>query len=199
MKYIFTLTIIFFSLSISAQTNFDRGFANGYKKGFCHDQGISCIEPLPPIAPIPNVNESSSSYTDGYNRGFELGLEARDEKSTTEQRSGYKTSKSEFVDKNTYNPLQKVDMNNLILLAKALRESKELALEYLEEKKYQAVADICVSGLRVNPNDDEFMLLLGQAFRLSGDEKNGLKWLKKASRRRPNDKNLKKLIRSMKE
>ena len=48
------------------------------------------------------------------------------------------------------------------------------------------------------PNDDEFMLLLGQAYLYSGNDKMAYKWLKKASRRRPNDKELRAYVNGMK-
>ena len=200
MKKITLLFILIFVTKLSfAQTNYDRGFNNGYKKGYCYGQGIGCIEPITPTVPIPKIGESSDSYNDGYNYGFTIGKEARknNTKNTAQIREPYQTTNSEFVDDNIYNPLKGIDVNNIFALAQALRESKGLALEYLEDENYQAVADICYSGLQINPNDDEYMLLLGQAYRLSGDNKNGLKWLKEASRRRPLDKNLKTLIKNM--
>ena len=57
------------------QSAYDKGFDEGYKKGYCYEK-LSCIPPIPPIAPIPKIGESSSSYQDGYNRGFKVGLEA---------------------------------------------------------------------------------------------------------------------------
>jgi len=192
--------MIFVTTYSFAQINYVRGFNNGYKKGYCFDQGVGCLAPIPPIAPIPKIGESLDSYNDGYNRGFAMGKEAqKNNKQTTNQtRERYQTSKSEFIEDNIYNPLKNVDINDVLALAQALRESKGLALEYLKNENYQAVANICYSGLKINPNDDEFMLLLGQAYRLSGDSKNGLKWLKKASRKRPLDKNLKTLIKNLK-
>ena len=74
------LTFILFTNLIFAQSNFDRGFEVGYKKGFCQDQGISCIEPVTPVSPVPGVNESYNSYTDGYNRGFTMAIKKRNSK-----------------------------------------------------------------------------------------------------------------------
>jgi hypothetical protein len=72
---ILSIFLIISSFTFS-QTKFNEGFNVGYKKGYCQDQGIGCIEPIPPIAPIPKVGESSDSYNDGYNRGFQMGLSA---------------------------------------------------------------------------------------------------------------------------
>jgi len=74
---IIIIFLILFTNLLFAQSNFDRGFEVGYKKGFCQDQGIGCIEPITPISPIPGVNESYNNYTDGYNRGFTMAIRKR--------------------------------------------------------------------------------------------------------------------------
>src|SRR5690554_3805782 len=89
------ILLIFSANFLFAQTQFVNGFNNGYKKGFCHDKGVGCIEPNPPIAPNPKIGESSNNYNDGYNRGFQLGLEAG---KSNDSRNGYKTSEPKFVD-----------------------------------------------------------------------------------------------------
>jgi hypothetical protein len=96
MKNYLILSIVFFVTStVLAQTNFTIGFNNGYKKGYCQDQGIGCIEPIPPIAPNPKVGESSESYNDGYNRGFQTGLNAT---KSSDSNSGYQTAKAKYVE-----------------------------------------------------------------------------------------------------
>ncbi|MCB0383536.1 MAG: hypothetical protein KDD05_09660, partial [Psychroserpens sp.] len=98
MKQTFLLSLIFF-LSTSfllSQTEFDNGFKDGYKNGHCQDQGIGCIKPIPPIAPIPTVDESSSSYQDGYNRGFQMGMKAQTSKPNSTNRQRYQTAKPTF-------------------------------------------------------------------------------------------------------
>jgi len=74
---IIIILLILFTSSIFAQSNFDKGFEVGYKKGFCQDQGIGCMEPITPIPPVPGVDENYNSYSDGYNRGFTMGLKKR--------------------------------------------------------------------------------------------------------------------------
>ncbi|GAL69088.1 tetratricopeptide repeat protein [Jejuia pallidilutea] len=194
MKQTFLISLIFF-LSTSfllAQTEFDSGFKDGYKNGYCQDQGIGCIKPIPPIAPIPTVDESSSSYQDGYNRGFQMGMKAQTSKPNSTNRQRYQTAKSTFIEDKMYNPYG--NLKNAIALANALKESKGRAMEHLKNEEYQKVANICFAGLRVSPKDDEFMMLLGQAYRMTGDKENAIKWLKKSSRLRPRDNNLKSLV-----
>jgi len=71
-----TLIAIAVSLMMTVSTQFNIGYDRGYKAGYCYQQP-TCIEPISPIAPIPNMNESADSYTDGYNRGFVNGRNAQ--------------------------------------------------------------------------------------------------------------------------
>lgn len=63
--------------SITVQSNFCRGFNDGYKEGYCYDR-YGCIAPIPPVCPVLEVGERIDSYKDGYNRGFKTGLRDRD-------------------------------------------------------------------------------------------------------------------------
>jgi len=73
MKNLLITLLIVVSFSfIATTTKFEKGFNDGYKNGWCYEIN-NCIEPIVPIAPIPNINESDTSYTDGYNRGFTKG------------------------------------------------------------------------------------------------------------------------------
>lgn len=55
---------------------FCEGWRNGFSAGFCHNKGIGCLPPPPPICPPPNPlnNEYYDCYQCGYNRGFAAGL-----------------------------------------------------------------------------------------------------------------------------
>ena len=93
------IRILFFFLSIAtvanSQNSFILGFDAGYKNGYCQDQGPGCIAPIPPIAPIPGVYESMNSYQDGYNRGFQMGLNAHTSNgNTSSNRTRYKAADS---------------------------------------------------------------------------------------------------------
>ncbi|PCI06599.1 MAG: hypothetical protein COB73_09845 [Flavobacteriaceae bacterium] len=101
-KYTILLITFLFTTTMIAQSSFTNGFNNGYKKGYCQDQGIGCIDPIPPNAPIPKIGENSDNYTDGYNRGFQMGLSARKSNSNSNERTRYKTAKPKFVDNVMY-------------------------------------------------------------------------------------------------
>ncbi|MGM5471427.1 tetratricopeptide repeat protein [Flavobacteriaceae bacterium LMO-SS05] len=189
---IFLITFFLSANFLFAQTNFNSGFKAGYGNGYCQDQGVGCIKPTAPIAPIPTVSENSSSYQDGYNRGFQMGINAQKPTSNSTNRQRYKTAKPTFVEDKMYNPYGNLD--NAIALANALRESKGRAMQHMKNEEYQEAADICFAGLRVAPKDDEFMMILGQAYRMTGDKENAILWLKKSSKLRPSDKNLKSMV-----
>ncbi len=76
-KHILNLLILFFTVSKTySQTNFNIGFSDGYQVGYCYSQSYGCIPPIPPIAPIIGIYESSDNYMDGYNRGLLRGASA---------------------------------------------------------------------------------------------------------------------------
>lgn len=51
---------------------FQKGFEIGFKKGYCYNQNINC---MPPLTPLPRLNESYDNYNAGYDRGFQVGLD----------------------------------------------------------------------------------------------------------------------------
>ncbi len=64
--------LIFLLVTIaSAYSPFCNGFKAGYKAGYCYGKAL-CLEPLAPLCPLPWVGQNS--YSDGYDRGFVLGL-----------------------------------------------------------------------------------------------------------------------------
>ena len=57
------------------ETPYNQGFENGFKKGYCYYEPGFCNIPSIPLAPLPSFGESSKSYQDGYNKGFQIGLD----------------------------------------------------------------------------------------------------------------------------
>lgn len=82
MKKIHVTLICYFSFIIFAfgQSNFDIGFKDGFKNGYCYSNNQSsytCNPPIPPLTPLLQINENQNSYQDGYNRGFLFGQARR--------------------------------------------------------------------------------------------------------------------------
>jgi hypothetical protein len=90
----FTFTLICFltlNFGALAQSNFDLGFKAGFKSGYCYStqSSYTCMPPLAPLPPFPQINESRDKYQDGYNRGFLFGTAQRraDDNYSSNQRS----------------------------------------------------------------------------------------------------------------
>lgn len=80
-KQLFLLLALIMSLSTYGQSDYSRGFQNGYKIGYCYNE-FGCIPPIPPLSPLPRIRESQDNYQEGYNRGFKQGLEDKQAKRT---------------------------------------------------------------------------------------------------------------------
>ncbi len=76
IKYVVLFLLICASLCKAQMYNdtpFNNGFKEGFKEGYCY-QNAYCFPPYPPYPPYPKIGvESSESYKDGYNNGFEAG------------------------------------------------------------------------------------------------------------------------------
>jgi tetratricopeptide (TPR) repeat protein len=78
-KNLLFLIALLLSLWTFGQSDYSRGFQNGYKVGYCYND-YGCIPPIPPLTPLPRIRESQDNYQDGYNRGFKQGLEDKQAK-----------------------------------------------------------------------------------------------------------------------
>lgn len=72
MKSIFVVcclfTVLIFSSNKQQEFDFAKAWQSGYVDGWCYDSYPSCIDPIPPIAPLPRIQDTS--YSIAYNRGF---------------------------------------------------------------------------------------------------------------------------------
>lgn len=108
MKKLILILVCFIGYIGFSQTNYNKGFEDGYKEGWCYGKGIGCIPPIPPIPPIPRIGEDFENYQDGYNRGFQEGLDDGRKNQDSNGRSygvkreRYETSSPVFVENATY-------------------------------------------------------------------------------------------------
>lgn len=125
MRAVAFLTTIFILLnSISlAQTNFENGFKAGYSNGFCYNQ-TNCLPPSIPLTPALRIGESNDSYRDGYNRGFQMGLNQNGSNMTR----GYKTASSIPM-----NYVHRIDINAYLNTLKAVDERITKLKQYRSE------------------------------------------------------------------
>ena len=81
--YYVLATILLFSIDTFAQSDkYSKGYQIGWKKGYCYEGGYGCTSPIPPLSPLPRIEESSYSYQDGYNKGFTDGKSTKTSKSS---------------------------------------------------------------------------------------------------------------------
>jgi hypothetical protein len=126
------LLFLFYS-NLFAQSEYDKGFDKGFQNGYCHNAGISCNPPITPIVPLIRIGEKSDNYQDGYNRGFEMGLNeykdktSKSNKSTTE-RQRYETTDPNFVSDFIHKPPMELIME---VLAK---KQSQYELKKLQDK-----------------------------------------------------------------
>lgn len=91
MKKFLSIIVLCLSIKSFAQSNISSGFDSGYKAGYCY--GIpSCVTPL-----VPSTPTDIFTYQDGYNKGFQMGL---DKQRGVENKisSGYKGTPAEFIE-----------------------------------------------------------------------------------------------------
>ncbi len=130
-----------------SQTNYSRGFQDGFKNGYCHND-YSCIPPVTPATPTTLIGESVDSYKDGYNRGFKLGLEykARATKSSSgtsgsnntqlnqHSQPNYQSSYGQPAESNYRNTYVSPDWDLLIRAAQAKQEyERQRALSKMQQ------------------------------------------------------------------
>lgn len=172
-------TILFILILISCQnaftqSKFHEGFNNGYKKGYCLDQ-IGCVVPVPPVPPV-GIGESIDSYSDGYNRGFKMGLEDQTKSNRTNSsktRESTKKSSPELVDDFMYDPYKNPKNVELTLKAAELKEirKKELwesGVNSYNIKDYRNAVYCAHELLKIeNARSEPYVLLAKTLFALS--------------------------------
>jgi hypothetical protein len=72
MKLLLFYTMFSFNLHFG---DYCDGFRNGFKDGYCYRESY-CIPPIPPLCPMRRFGEDDT-YTDGYKRGFIVGLNSK--------------------------------------------------------------------------------------------------------------------------
>ena len=120
MKKSLYLFLLIASFGVSAQTNFHKGYSEGFKKGFCH-QKIGCVAPVG-VSLGPSPGQLFSSYKDGYNNGFSDGMK----KSQSERRSESQSQSQSPYGRESYRPEFKTftpDYNQLNKILKARQQS----------------------------------------------------------------------------
>ena len=65
------ILILLSLITLTLASAFCNGFKQGFRDGYCYKKTV-CIDPIPPICPIPRYDEYT--WSGGYQRGFLVGL-----------------------------------------------------------------------------------------------------------------------------
>lgn len=132
-KQIATLTLLLLTIVAFGQTDYSRGFQNGYKEGYCYND-FGCISPIPPITPIPLIGESNDNYQDGYNRGFKSGLE--DKQAAKTKSGGYQQGgQGTYVPQQQYQSTYVAPDYSLLLKALEMKQAQYEKNEQMKKEK----------------------------------------------------------------
>ena len=106
----FYVSIVMLILNFVAfgQSNFNIGFKEGFKNGYCYSNNQSsyyCSPPLPPLPPLPQINESRNSYQDGYNQGMWYGQNQRKKDEHSSSNSAVKSNPPKFNNHVSQSPI----------------------------------------------------------------------------------------------
>lgn len=186
MKLIVTSTFLFLSLiSIvgfaQLKSNYAKGFEVGFKEGYCYNsKTVDCFYPMTPEAPLPRLNEDRENYTQGYNRGFQFGLDLKrsnDALNNSDANMNYQITKfNDYIQQNPIDVMVAVGMmkqkkydtrkdwiqeriNQLGELAKTLFSKEALPSNYdansIRSKYWKTTVDY-VNGIRAIDYADDY-------------------------------------------
>ena len=128
------------SLSTFGQSDYSRGFQNGYKVGFCYND-FGCIPPIPPLTPLPRIRESRDSYQDGYNRGFKQGLEDKQTKksSSTVNTDIHTNYSAPFLGESSHDPIEFARRRKLASQSTAMEVQRQQSANFEEGIKRYSI------------------------------------------------------------
>jgi hypothetical protein len=81
-KILYTLVLLVSCNYFGQNMDYDGGFRNGFNNGYCYNNSLGCLSPIPPITPLPNPGELFT-YQNGYNKGFISGRDMKLSESNT--------------------------------------------------------------------------------------------------------------------
>lgn len=195
MKNIGLLIVLIFIFNIiNAQGDeYDRGFKNGYKEGYCYGDP-NCLSPLVPLTPLPRLNEDT--YTDGYNRGFLKGKNDREVGSGNN--SGYKTAQAKHINY-AYQPTQ-AELQNRAHRIKLFNKLEKEAIQKYTNKEYSEAIEISIDALNLGFYSTNVYITLAESYRHYKYYKSAKYYFKKCgSYCKPGLKNLKREYKANKD
>tara|TARA_R110001606_G_scaffold399186_2_gene581387 strand:+ start:2991 stop:4427 length:1437 start_codon:yes stop_codon:yes gene_type:complete len=174
MCRVLILLFIVFNVNLTfSQTNWQKGFDQGFQEGYCYND-IGCVSPPVPTS-IPNIGSEYNSYKDGYNQGFAEGQSRKNkdasDRSNDSNRTRYKTSSPKFIDY-VYKPNYEFAFKLVHNVQKGLDEAQT---EMLKGNDDNAIY-ICKEILRILPGQVSANQLLSLCYlqKYKNEEKESL-------------------------
>lgn len=130
------------------QNSFDKGFKIGFKEGACYNKSSLCLAPLTPLTPLLRINENTNSYTDGYNRGFQVGLDLS--RINISNELGYLPNSFIYPKQETFKSSQYILPIDLSLLANVLARKQAIYNSRDEwiQNSFNRISDLSYSVLK---------------------------------------------------
>ena len=187
MKKLFYITsILLLSVTSFAQSKFHIGFEAGFKAGYCY--GIpACISPV--AVPAPSM--VGFTYQDGYNNGFQMGLdEQRGVKPNSTK--GYVGTPATFVEnamfKLPYELMMQVidkkdkdfeeEYGSLEKRTQIFRDLLKKAEAAFNKKEYYSAINYCNQAEKTYITNPMIDMILGGSYYSNGDYDSALRHLK---------------------
>jgi len=134
----FCLALIFFSFTTNSiaqiNSNYARGFEIGFKEGYCYNRSTyDCFTPMAPLTPMPRLNENKENYTEGYNRGFQYGLDLK--RSDDALRNNDASLNQKIISFNQYIPQNPTEAMRIVGMIK--QKKYDVRTDWLRQKGLQ--------------------------------------------------------------
>ena len=167
-----------FVFSAFCQSSFNKGFEEGYKKGYCYEK-IGCPTPVLPVVPPLVPGESIDSYQDGYNRGFKMGLEANKEGTA---KGKYKTSSSDTAIDYMYKPTE-LERKIASKAQQNFEVGMNRAQELFDQGKYSDCINLCnIISNMTHLVSYKYYNLISMSYNKLGNERQSQKYAEKAQK-----------------
>jgi hypothetical protein len=134
MKNLFVFILFIFPYcTIGQNSPFGRGYEKGFKEGYCYNSNsVYCNPPITPLPPLIRLNESDNSFQDGYNRGFQVGLDLKRIQSGSNNINGLSYQQIPNYKFNGYVPQTPVELYGNILIQ--AQRKYDARVEWIQNK-----------------------------------------------------------------
>jgi tetratricopeptide (TPR) repeat protein len=186
MKKTIYIIVLLFSIKSISQSEFHLGFEAGFREGYCYGKP-ACVATVP--IPIPSV--VGFTYKDGYNNGFQMGLDKQRgvEQNTTK---GYVGTPATFIDnamfKLPYELMMQIidkkdkdfeeEYGSLEKRTQIFRDLLKKAEAAFNKKEYYSAINFCNQAEKTFLTNPMIDMILGGSYYSNGDYDNALRHLK---------------------